>query len=171
MPDDAVDPRFDPRFQRGYDPRRHGTAPLRPPRHEAPPPVIPAPVVPAARQPPTLEPNPAPPPTIKPQVEVAPGDPAPEAPESPAGDDFEAPPRRNVPLLALLVVGIASMLMALALVAAELHAQTAFTSSQPELSEMFWQYARAMAPQPLFAGGVAAVVAWLITRALVGRER
>lgn len=144
-----TDPRFDPAFQRGYS----GPEPELVQR-AAPPTPTPSPATTVAAA--TAE-------TESP-VQLVP------VRDSAAGDDAEpwAPPRRNPYAIALLLVGLAMILVGGWLT--QVYATTAingYTSEQQTTAILQQQLAPA-----LLVGGIAGVIAWLVLGAfgaLAGR--
>jgi hypothetical protein len=127
----VTDPRYDPRFQRGWD---------------GPPPA-PAPVVASA-------PAPTPAPVTPPPAPVEEPAPAESTDPTPVhGDEDLEPPRRNPFRIALAVLGVV-------LLAATgwLIQQSTSATSEPGLSALV-QFAQVMTPVLGFAGFAAVIVA------------
>jgi len=111
--DAGVDPRFDPVFQRGYDPKRHGARRARP--AQAPEPRAQSALVPRAHSTPATAP---PPPTARtghtPEPDLSAQQPT--APAVASTDDEFLPPPRNpfrliLLLASLLAIGGAAILL------------------------------------------------------------
>jgi hypothetical protein len=154
------DPRFDPRYQRGYD----GPEPDAPPT-----PAMPSPVARSdSARPPTAgggagsEADSAPPVGAVLQESVAADD---------AADDFWAPPRRNPYALALLVGGLAMIAVGLWLIWSVV-TQSSFPDGNDRAAQAFGLVQQQLTPALVIAGFVG-VVGWLVLGALgpSGRKR
>lgn len=152
----APDPRFDPRFQRGYS----GSEPL--PPSEQIPPQPERPVVP----PPELE---------SPEQPVAESEPEPRVVTSPSaqpGFIDEAPwvpPPRNPYRLALLLAGVAMLLGAGILIwysaRAAIENNGFYDLGQQTLSTL-----ENLVPPALIVGGLTSIIVWLVLGALATRH-
>jgi hypothetical protein len=159
-PDAGVDPRFDPVFQRGYDPSKHGGhRPRSAPRHA----TGPTPVTPIRDEPP---------------ADVA------EAPVTPRAPDVAAPApvppaeadltlqARNPYRLALLIVSIVSIGAAALMIWYRVGEDVyygGFSGTNQEL--LFRSQLIAALPVPLLTGGVLGVTLWLAIGAMAHRGR
>ncbi|WP_294181080.1 hypothetical protein [uncultured Schumannella sp.] len=160
-----VDPRFDPRFQRGYDPERH---------------AVPAEQAPArAAATPVAKPEPAEPSEPEPSEPDEPSRPEPSSAEAPAtasppvpppagahvvADDGAAPSEATTATrarTALLALAVVMTLAAVLLMVSELTAEAVYFSSPSEW-ETFVILARGYAISPLLLGGIIALLGWII---------
>lgn len=151
---DDVDPRFDPRFQRGYDPERHATRERRTDRsaeHRADPPR-------ADRIPP--------PP-------MAPRDPI-ETPTEPTRDEgpaVDSGPQRNRPLVALLVGGIGLVVAAIAMLLQAALDSTPVYAMSPRPWAPVWGLLRQVLPEPMLEAGIVAIAVWVAVRTALRDRR
>jgi hypothetical protein len=152
MADDAgIDPRYAAQFQRGFDPTRDA-APIRrgPVRLEGGPPPT-APRVPAP--PPLVEREPDPPVTLdaEPEEEVLP-----------------VRPRLE---WALLVAGIVLLVAAGMLFVGAVELSERYSGWLPGFEGQLYGAATSQLPGPLLVGGVLAIVAWIVIRAVSPERR
>jgi hypothetical protein len=150
----APDPRFDPRFQRGYD---------------GPEPDAPAtPAVPSPLETARSSPGPA----ARGAAEIAPAPDAgrPSAPKDEADDDaLWAPPRRNPFAIALLVGGIALIAVGLWLIWS-IVTQSSYPDGNDRAAQAFGLIQQQVTPALLIAG-LFGIVAWLVLGALAAAAR
>ncbi|MGN6503756.1 MAG: hypothetical protein ACTHKX_12765 [Pseudolysinimonas sp.] len=157
-----VDPRFDPVFQRGYDPARHGGRG----RRNAPPP---SPVAPRADASQPEAPQPEAPHPDAPQPDAPQtGEGAALAPDDVTLDD---PPRPRIRYrLVLLVASIVSLLGAAGLIWQRITADPldAYYGSNPGI--MFRMQLVDALITPLMVAGLTGVILWLALGAMRGRH-
>ncbi len=136
-----VDPRFDPRFQRGYD------GPSLPPPTALAPPASPAPA-------PRIEPLPT-------SGEII------EPPPAEAPVEFvDEPPRRNPFEIALLVVSLAFILVGVAVVWSSASNNGFSGADAIDPWQQLLSQLRYTLQEPLLIGGVVGVILWLGLRAI-----
>lgn len=169
--DGGVDPRFDPRFQRGYDPEVHRTgAPRRPDPADAPvlrvtaPPITPPTARPAA---PRVERR-----GEQPGAERPTSDDALPSDDAEPGEETDDETRRNPFLIALPVVSILLLALASALLVRNATpGQQGVTSSEDGVLDMVVAQLAYLAPQGLIAGAVVGLALWLALLAVSPRGR
>jgi hypothetical protein len=150
MADTEIDPRYAAQFQRGYDPARDGT-PLRrgPVRLEGGPP-------------PTAPRVPEPPPVVERHVEA----------EAPATEPVEPQPTVRSRLeWTLLATGILLLVVAAVLFRGAVELSERYSGWLPGFEGMLYGAATAELPGPLLVGGVVAIVAWIVLRAVSAERR
>ena len=162
--DAEVDPRFDPVFQRGYDPKVHGGRRPRPaPRHA----TAPVPIT-SAREAAPVRDSAAPVAASEQSADpiVAAADPG-----APADADFTLRPR-NPFRLALLIASIVSIGAAMLMIWNRIGEDVYYGgfSGTDELS-LFRSQLIAAVPVPLLSGGVLGLILWLAIGALAHRGR
>lgn len=147
-----LDPRYDPQFQRGYDPARD-PAPVRrgPMRLEGGPPPS------APRVPP-------PPPAVERPV-------APPVVVVDAEPDEEMPTVRSRLEWALLGTGLVLLVAAGALFAGAVQQYDRYAGWLPGLEGQLYGAATSQLPGPLLVGGILAIVAWVVVRAVAAERR
>lgn len=165
--DDAVDPRYDPRFQRGYDPEAHRAPATRGGGRDVPPVLRSAP-----HAAPRVEPTGgrsgerlAGPPGVEPLQPAGRADDA-----DPTEDDGES--RRNPYLIVLPALSVLVLLLA----AGILHrnatsGQLGVTTSDSGVLDLLLAQLAYLAPQGLIAGGVVGFALWLALLAVLPRGR
>ena len=161
----TVDPRFDPRFQRGYDP---ATAPPPPPSYPRPIDETPVPVPPARPVPP---------------AEIVTGsarasfdadaDGAQDAAAEDFGEEFEPAPGRNPFRLALLLVSIGFLALAVGLLSWQFANQSQFIYGSAVETAAGWmvQQLAQVAPPAATIAGFVGLAAWLGLGALDAQRR
>ena len=157
-PDAGVDPRFDPVFQRGYDPSKHGgRRPRTSPRHA----TGPTPVTPIRDEQPA---------DVEASVPV-PDAAATATPDPPAEHEL-ALRARNPFRLALLIVSIVSIGAAALMIWYRVGEDVyygGFSGTNQEL--LFRSQLIAALPVPLLTGGLLGVTLWLAIGAMAHRGR
>lgn len=171
-----VDPRFDPRFQRGYDPDVHGAprvveAPVEAPPRVAPPQpavsrVLPEPSTAAAELPPVTAASVGPPLRSEPASRAEPRRPAP-IPEDEL-DDARRP--RNPYRIALLALAVVQLAAAGVLVATYFQGTRFFTGSATQFEYMLFMLGERLIP-PLIVGGSVALIGWVAVGAMAAERR
>jgi hypothetical protein len=137
---DDVDPRFEPEFQRGYDPVLHG----RPrPRPRQPAALAPAPVV-------VVEPE------------------APDGIE--AADEYVPAVRRNPFLVALPILGAALLGTCAFLMVRWTGAYGRVFNAPGQADDTDWMFAGAAVSPALLVGGLVCITLWLTMLALIPRR-
>lgn len=141
--DDAVDPRYDPRFQRGYDPEAH-----RAPATRRPGPVAPS-GIPAAVAPPAAGSQDADPrrPDAEPILDPA-------GPFEDDGDAGQAP--RNPFVIVLVLLGLACLGTSTALFAG-FATGGFYSTSSFDTWTVFADHIRRTAPSPLLVSGLVSI--------------
>lgn len=150
------DPRFDPRFQRGYDG----------PQPDAPPtPAMPSPVQRARRPTPPAIAAGDEAETIAPQIVGRPAE-----PESlPSDEPLWSPPRRNPLAISLLIAGLAMIAVGL-----WLFWTVATASSYPngnDRASQAFQLAQNQLTPALLIAGLLGIIGWLVLGALATATR
>jgi hypothetical protein len=164
--DAEVDPRFDPVFQRGYDPKVHGERRARAvPRHGTGPVNIETfrePAVPAAAEP-------APPESSAPSLAVAPA-PGPSSTAAAATDlTLQA---RNPFRLALLIASVVSIGVAALMIWNRIGEDVYYGGfSGTDVPSLFRSQLFGAAPVPLLTGGMLGLILWLAIGAMAHRAR
>ena len=160
--DAGVDPRFDPVFQRGYDPNLHGGRRARTTARHATGPIP----IASPRQP--LAPG-----ADEPATAPAAEQPAPHLTEPAAVASSEpdvALSARNPFRLALLIVSIVAIAAAAWLIWNRVGAEMFYGGySGTDQKELFLSQLRAALPVPLLTGGLLGVILWLGIGALAHR--
>jgi hypothetical protein len=154
----APDPRFDPRFQRGYE----GPEPPAPSTPALPSPVGSSPSSPAPASAPEIQREP----TARAVQE--PGG-SPESSAASDGDPSWAPPRRNPFALALLIAGLAMIAVGGWLVWTVVTASS-FPDGYDRAAQAFSLVQQQLTP-PLMIAGFLGVVGWLVLGALGASTR
>jgi len=156
---DAIDPRYDPQFQRGYDPGVHAprSRPAEAARRE-PEPVNPPPPAPEA-----LPDRPVP-------ADAPPAAAAPAETADPAQDEADAPRRRFPFRLVLLLASIASIAAAAWLLWTRVNADPLerYYGSDPEL--LFREQFVEALLIPLLVAGFVGILLWLAIGAVRRRD-
>lgn len=149
--DAGVDPRFDPVFQRGYDPDRHRTR-VRPP----------APVEPVEREPVVTT---APPPAA-PRGEPE----APPAESAPPEEEY-LPPRRNPFRLALLLGSLAAIAGSVVVLWRRIAQDPygGYGGYGGDVGQVFYQQFSDALFAPLLTGGLLGLILWIAIGALRSR--
>lgn len=164
-----VDPRFDPVFQRGYDPSKHGAKRARQAEPVRPEPAAPGPVAPEPVAPEPAAPEPAAPESALAAAPVAQidGDGMPPSEDATLDDP---PPRRIRYRLVLLLASLASLLAAGALVWLRVTADPleAYYGSNPGI--LFRLQVVDALITPLLVAGLTGLVLWLALGALRRRD-
>jgi hypothetical protein len=145
-----LDPRYDPQFQRGFDPARDA-APVRrgPMRLEGGPP----PTAPRVPDPPPLVEREPDPPALEVDIEE------------------EAPPARPRLEWALLGTGIVLLVAAAMLFVGAVELSDRYSGWLPGFEGQLYGAATSQLPGPLLVGGVLAIVAWIVIRAVSAERR
>lgn len=146
-----IDPRYAAQFQRGYDPARD-PAPVRrgPMRLEGGPP----PSAPRVPDPPPMVERPADPPVVA-EVE----------------HDEEPPTVRSRLEWALMVSGVVLLVASGALFVGAVELQDRYAGWLPGFEGQLYGAATNQLPGPLLVGGVLAIVAWIVLRAVSAERR
>lgn len=152
----SLDPRYAPQFQRGYDPARD-PAPVRrgPMRLEGGPP----PSAPRVPDPPRIVERP---------VEPAPTTHA-DAVAADAEDDL--PSVRSRLEWAVLGVGVVLLVLAGVFFVGAIELSERYSGWLPGFEGQLWGAATNLLPGPLLIGGVLAIVAWIVLRAVSDGRR
>ena len=155
-PDAEVDPRFDPVFQRGYDPKLHGS---RRPRSASRPDAQPVPIAShrQAEEPPVV----SPPEAVVPAAE-------PSAPPADEADlTLEA---RNPWRLALLIASVVAIAISAWLIWTRIGEDAFYGGfSGTNQALLFRSQLVAALPVPLLTGGILGVILWLAIGAMAHR--
>jgi hypothetical protein len=153
--DAEVDPRFDPVFQRGYDPKLHGARrPRSAPRSDAPPVEI------ASHR------QPEEPPVVSPPE---PSLPAADPSAAPADLTLEA---RNPWRLALLIASVVAIAISVWLIWTRIGEDAFYGGfSGTNQALLFRSQLVAALPVPLLTGGILGVILWLAIGAMAHRGR
>jgi len=174
--DDGVDPRFDPVFQRGYDPERHGAGRTsRAQRARPEPPQPDAARADAVRIDPRAEER-----SQATRLNAAAASFAETAPSRTAavpsllppvesdepGDGDSAPPRQNPFRLALLLASLAALAAAVVLLWSRFAADPQDYYYGSNAGKLFQQQLVETLPGPLLIAGLAGLIAWLALGAL-----
>jgi hypothetical protein len=153
--DAEVDPRFDPVFQRGYDPKVHGERRPRAPRHGTGPVNIETfrePAAPTAVEPPSPE-------SLAPPLAVAP---AAEPSSAVAAEADLILHARNPFRLALLIVSIVSIGVAALMIWNRIGEDVYYGGfSGTDVPSLFRSQLLGAAPVPLLTGGMLGLILWL----------
>ena len=176
--DDGVDPRFDPVFQRGYDPERHGAGRTsRAQRARPEPPQPDAARADAVRIDPRAEERSQATrlhaaPAAASSAETAPSRAAavpsslPPVESDEPGDGDSAPSRRNPFRLALLLASLAALAAAVVLLWSRFAADPQDYYYGSNAGKLFQQQLVETLPGPLLIAGLAGLIAWLALGAL-----
>ncbi|CAN5167253.1 hypothetical protein BH11ACT3_BH11ACT3_01150 [soil metagenome] len=154
MADKTVDPRFDPRFQRGY------VGPASPPSRSA---SRQQSIVVTPAQPRSVEiPYPTPAQSADPRVNRV------AVPSPDAGAAEHEPPRRNPFRLALLLSSLAAIVAGVAAFASWLANSSRgynFGPNSDPLDYVWWTFTN-LAPAPLLLAGLLGVIVWVVLGAV-----
>jgi hypothetical protein len=162
--DAEVDPRFDPVFQRGYDPKVHGERrPRSVPRHGTAP--VPIETFHESTPPIAVEP----PPTESRAPSLAP---APEPSPAESAEPDLTLHARNPFRLALLIASVVSIAAAALLIWNRIGDDMYYGGfSGTDAASLFRSQLLALAPVPLLTGGLLGLILWLAIGAMSHRAR